>query len=684
MTVLKKSRTGIAVLLILSILLSFGLMGCDDEGGSTSSTSGTQGNSGNAGVDVSWGSGDANIDNVDDFSVEGTTHIYNITDTEHFLVQDGQSDYVIVIAKDAAERIQTAAKDFANFFLEATDVYLSTVYAEDISWKEDEKFIVLGENAISRKAGLKADASVLGDQGFHIKTVGRSIFVYGTGNESAQFGTYELLTQLFNFDYFGVDCYCIDQGVTEVPLKNYDVTDVPDIGIRATNYQFLMSDKATAQRLRLTNFGDMVIPVGGSTVHNSSKYISQSDYPDKAEWFSTDGKNLCYTAHGNEKEMKEMQQIVASVMIECFKAYPDRVLITMTHEDTQTLCACESCEEMKAHYNGSQAASVIIFLNGVAELVEEYFSSEEGKAYDRDFRILFFAYHATNQPPVNYDDATDTYSAVDDQVILNEHLIPYFAETNADYTRDFYDEESVNAPYADNLEGWAALTKRTYFWMYSTNFSYFLTPYNTFDTTQATYKFAVENKVDFIYDQGQSNQTGSATGWSWLKIYLYSKLTWNVDQDINALIDKFMENYFGPAGDIMKEVFYEWKAYANYQSDVLGYTGSRSIFYNALDTKLWNRQLLSDWTSRMTEALEAVEPVKNVDYTKYNLYVKNISTERLAYNYLLLKLYQPNMTEADIARAKAQFYHDQTLANIGRESERTGTVAALIEQWGIV
>ena len=624
------------------------------------------------------------IENISDFSVNNTVHIYNISDADGFLLQNGQSDYSIVIGADAHERIQTAAKDFANFFLEATEYYLPVVYAEDVTYSKESKYIIIGSNAVTEQTGVQADTAVLGDQGFHIKTVDSSIVILGSGNEGAQFGTYELLTQLFNFDYFGVDCYYLDKGITELPLKNYDITDVPDIGIRATNYQFLMSDKTTAQRMRLTNFGDMVIPVEGINVHNSSKYINKADYPDKEGWFSTDGKNLCYTAHGDTAEMEQMQRIVADVIIENFKANPEKLLITMTHEDTQTLCACPACEQMKNHYNGSQAASVVIFLNGVSEMVENYFATEEGKKYDRDFRILFFAYHATNKPPVQYNAETDTYSPVDDKVILNSHLIPYFAETNGDYTKDFYDRDSANAPYADNLKGWSVLSERIYFWMYSTNFSYFLTPYNTFDTTQATYKFAIENKVDFIYDQGQSNQTGSATGWSWLKIYLYSKLTWNVDQDMNVLIDRFMKGYFGPAAETMKQVFYQWKAYANYQSDVLGYCGSRSIFYDALDTKLWNRQLLSDWTADMTKAMEDVAYLQDENYTQYSMYVKNIATERIAYNYLLLKLFQPNMTAEDITIAMEQFYRDQTLANIGRESERTGTVTDLMKNWGII
>lgn len=639
------------------------------------------------------------IDNVSDFAVAGTTHIYNVTDTDDDIVRAGSSAYKIVISKDASPRIVTAAKDFTNFFLEATSVYLQTEYAEDVVYDQNSQFIVIGQNAVTEAAKLKAEFSVLGEQGFHIKTVGKSIFLYGFSPEGSQFAAYQLLTELFGFDYFGVDCYSLKTGVQDVKLKNYDITDVPDIGIRATNFQFLMTDKTTSQRLRLSNFSDVIIPVPGPAdgteeekkalvVHNSTRYFPKSVYFDESKpatyrphYYATDKVNICFTANGYADELAQMQDIAAEKIIECLDANPDKKLISMTQEDTQTFCECESCLSMKAKYNGSYGASIIIFLNGVAERVERHYTE---KGQERAFDILFFAYHETNKPPVVYNEAAATYEPCDEKVMLNDHLIPYFAETRGDYTKDYYNRDSENAPIADNLRGWATLSKRIYFWMYSTNFNYYLVPYNSFDATQATYKFAIENKVDYIYDQNQSNQTGSATGWSWLKIYLYSKLTWNVNQDMNGLIDKFMANYFGPAAATMRGVFNDWRLWANYQNAVLGCSGANSIYHEMLDRSLWSRQLLTDWTQRIEGALREVASVKDEDYTKYAMYVKNISTERISYNYLLLQLFQPTMTEESIATAKEQMYHDQTLANIGRESEHRGTMTQLMQSWGII
>lgn len=607
-----------------------------------------------------------------DYTVSDAVHSYQITDTDQFI----DSTYSIVISKTADEDTLTAANDFASLFRTATGLRIGRVYAENVTYSASSKYIVIGDNSVSRGQGIHGDD--LGTQGFRIRTVDNSIFVVGADSQGVQFGVYELLYQLFHYDCFGIDGYTIDKNVTQIPLKNYDITDVPDIGIRRSNYHYLTMDSVTERRMRLTYFGDYIIPVGDKMVHNSSQYISKEDYPDKTDWFSTDGENLCYTAHGNETEKAQMQSIIANIIIEKLEANPDKNAIGMMQEDNSTLCDCESCTAMQEHYNGAQVASVIIFLNRVCELVDAHFGGE------RDFTVLFFAYHATSQPPVVYDAQTGTYAPVDDQVLLNSHLKPFFADTDGDYTKDFYNADTANAEAAEQMNGWAALSEEMHFWMYGTNFSFYLIPYNTFDAMQANYKYAIEHGTDFIYDQGQASQSGTATGWSNLKIYLYSKLTWNVNQDREELIDRFMEGYYGPAADTVKDVFYSWKFVANYQTNELGFIGSRTIYKSLLKKEYWNQAVLIDWTARLEQAMQEVAHLQSTDPDSYAKYMKNIAAERIAYNFLLLELFQDTMTQEQIQTAKDQFYHDYQQTKIGYQQDREEPVSDLLIKWGII
>ena len=149
--------------------------------------------------------GGLEIDNISDFHVEGTVHEYNISDTGSFILQNGVTEYSLVISKSANERVKTAAKDFTNMFVEATGVFLPLLYAEDVAFDNESKYIVIGQNKILDAAGLAPDYEVLGTQGFNIKTVGKSIFLYGYSDEAAQFAAYELLAQLFNSEIIEIE-----------------------------------------------------------------------------------------------------------------------------------------------------------------------------------------------------------------------------------------------------------------------------------------------------------------------------------------------------------------------------------------------------------------------------------------------------------------------------------------------
>ena len=58
----------------------------------------------------------------------------------------------------------------------------------------------------------------------------------------------------------------------------------------------------------------------------------------------------------------------------------------------------------------------------------------------------------------------------------------------------------------------------------------------------------------YMFDQGQFNQS-VGTDWFRLKEYLTAKLQWNVNQDMDTLIDNFFTNYFKNASVSMKNFF---------------------------------------------------------------------------------------------------------------------------------
>jgi hypothetical protein len=287
----------------------------------------------------------------------------------------------------------------------------------------------------------------------------------------------------------------------------------------------------------------------------------------------------------------------------------------------------------------------------------------------------------TSAAPVVYDSATDTYSAVDESVMLDPNVCPFVAPINGDYTQDFY--ENNNATMARDMRGWHALSNEFYLWMYDTNFVNYLLPYNTLGAVQNTYKFAFECGADYIYAQGQWNQPNSATGWSILKQYINSKLGWNVNADVDALTDKFFEGCYGAAEGEMKKLYNEYRVLAQRQCDELGYSGARSIYFNGVRAELWPKSTLINWLNRLDAAAAALP--KATDTAEYDRRVTAIETEKISYLYLALSLYQNTLSGEALSAYKADFKRIVDKAGLMQYAETaSATIQALYDAWGIL
>lgn len=597
------------------------------------------------------------------------THIYNIAETDEWLVRGGVCDYVIVLPAQAEEYEIFAASELAQLFAEATGCSLAVVGDDEFSYDTDARAFAVGQVNFLGQAGIELDAQLLGHSGFRIVTKGNSVFMAGAEAYGTMCAVYEFLHLTLGFEQYSSNAMSLDRGVTELPLSLFDVTDVPDFQYRVRGYGFLDGDTTLRNRFRMQTINEIAIPVDGSIHHNSFKWLPkevwQSDHP---EWYSEDGRQLCYTAHGDSDSLDEMVFEVTEKMKTILMEDRDRQYITITHEDTQTWCTCTACTAERERYGGANSAVVIKFLNRVSRAVRSWFSGE-GAAYARDLKILFFAYHQTNKPPVVYDAATDSYSAIDESVLCDEGVAVYFAETNGDYTQSFY--ERNNAEIADNMRGWSALCDTMFFWTYGVNFSYYLTPYNCFNSMQDTYRFAVRCNPVLIFDQGAHNETAQPTAWGSLNAYLGAKLAWNVDSDVGALTDAFFTAQFGKGAESMRAMYDMFRMRAEYNEAYNGYSGSRSIFIDALQEKFWSKGLLENQLACVQNALEAIAPLAEDDPENYNIYYRNIVAERISPVYMLTEIYADKLKPAELEAYRRMLRADLELIGTTRLNEKT-------------
>ena len=618
------------------------------------------------------------VDTQQKGDVSGTVHEYTVTDTGKNIIANGASDYKILIPADQSTYIGTASLELQTLLKEATGVTLAVQEEDGVA--PSGKFISLGNTLLANDNSVSSDYATVGEQGFNITTKGDNIFITAARDIGVLWGVYGYLEQELNFDFYYDGVYDLDK-VTELPLRNYTATDVPDISYRSGGYYTSVKNTTSKNRMRYVSYDpDVLIPVGGLWIHNSLKYLPFEQYgTEHSEWYmDSKGSELCYTAHGRDTESyQEMTDTVVQVMFDSFtnEAYLNYNAIAITIMDHSLFCSCPACNAIIEKY-GANSATIILFCNDVAEKLEARLR-EIGDARADTFQIVFFAYHETTEAPV--DTVTDpetgevSYS-YDPAMKCNPHVGVFYAPIRANYTASYYTSMS-NATYRNLMGAWSEICDFVYFWAYDTYFKNYLIPYNSFNAISDLYKFAYESKVDLMFCQGQTGQTTAATGWALLRDYLASKLGWNVNEDVDALIEKFFNAMYGAESKTMLTIFNEYRALARWQIEEKGYItdiGSAT----GVSAEFWPKNVLADWTERMYRAID------NLNALGDTASADHVRIEQISDLYLYLTLYGNTGDMQTTNRYKNDFAQSINDFSITKAREN-GDIADVLSEFGL-
>lgn len=665
------------ILCLTLACLTLGLTACKDDGEVSSST-----------MDSSGGSNSSPVVPTMDFdkhTVAGTLHKISVTDSERVFTQNGQTAYKIV-ADIEDVLCGTATKKAADFIQMhttlSTGALLPVVTNGVNDWQSSDKYVVIGREDLFEKAGLSMPKDNIGTTGYYIKSVGDSVFIMANGAEGYHLGALAFLRAVVGYDMLSEDCVIYEKDGKTLP--EIEIIEKPDI-----DYRQEPNGMSTVELYGMAINGDTDLypAIDGATIHNAFEFIPKSQYQAQhPEWYSLDGTQPCFTARGVAEEYDAYIHTIAEKMIEEIDRNPAYENITFTMEDTPSLCSCDACNEYRIKY-GTISASVINFMNDVDDIVQAYIDDVyPGKVMN----LLFFAYHETEPAPVTKD-ASGAYvpvtSYVDENgerveiepMVCNENVCPLLAPIGAKYTHTFY--EDINSAEAENVIAWQAVSSKLYMWLYSTNFGYYMYPYNTWDSTQATYQYMVENKAAYIYNQGQYNQSGQ-TAFTKLKTYLDSKLMFDCNADYNAILDKFFKYYFLDASEIMRGVFDEIQVWmrnleATYRTELNGY-----IRESIAQAKCWPQQMLEGWWTDMQNGLKAVEKYKKTDPELYVMLKNHITMESLFPRYALCTLYA-NTYSPDVRLAmRSALKTDCEELKLTRHEEHN-TISGVFAGWGL-
>lgn len=591
-----------------------------------------------------------------------------------YLASNGETEYKIVIPENASSLIQIAVSDFNKFFSEATGVSMPVV--KDSEFNGDGKFISVGETTLLKNTEITYSFDELGRDGYKIITEGDDLYLIGGGEYGTLYAAYELLEILVGFDFFAEDCYTVTKGLTQVPLYDLSMTDIPDFPIRVASDRIVESSNQTLYRLRERPQSENFLTVKNYWAHNSIKYIEDS--PDVNDsWYNNSKTQLCYTAHGDEAEYGKMLNAAFASMKEALIQTTDRDGVTFTMEDNHDYCNCSACTAMTEQY-GALSSTIILFLNDLNSMVREWFETEEGKPYARDLRIVFFAYNSYEAAPASYNESTGKYEPING-IKMDDGVYCMLAPIQMDYYRPITDP--LNQEYYTNLKAWGDFANgNLYLWYYSTNFWNYLAPYDCFDSFAENYRVAAEYNTFYLFDQRQTDESGAITGWSTLKDYVCSKLGWDVDRNPEELIDKFFEGYFGPAAPEMRVIFDQLRLLTEYNKEHNEMGGNATIYLSLTNEKFWPKDVLLQWMVQYDLAVEKIAPLKESNPALYESYLEHIQKEKISTLYLLVECYSYNTSVTLIDAYKAEFKELADKLGVTKYHE-SSDISNLYDKW---
>jgi uncharacterized protein DUF4838 len=497
--------------------------------------------------------------------------VYAANDNLDF-VQDSKSDYTIVLPAEPTPIEKTAASELQNYLEKATGAKLPIV-AEKGS--KEEKRILIGATVEGQKllGDLKLDK--LDYDRIVLKRFGDQIILAGHPQRGTLYAVYTFLEDQLGVRWWTPDCETVPNRPS-FSIAKLDKVYAPKLRIREP-YCRAMHNGLFAARNKCNGSSNKIsAEFGGHQrfcmfVHTFYRLLPPEKYfQDHPEWYSLidghrkhDHAQLCLT---NEAMRKELTKNA----LERLRKDPTAALISISQNDCYSRCECEKCKAIE-EAEGSPAGLLLQFVNKVAEDIEKEFP---------EVLVETLAYVYTRKPPKT--------------VRPRENVVVRLCSIECSFAQPL--DSDANAAFRDDIRGWAKIAPQLYVWDYVTNFEVYQLPHPNLRVLAPNIRFFEKNNVIGLFEQGDC---GSNVGdFIRMRAWLLARLMWDSSQNADALIDEFLNGYYGPAGKYLKKYL-----------TIINDAGERENYHlNCFepDTK---RYLKLDDLNRATRAFDKAEKV---------------------------------------------------------------------------
>lgn len=482
------------------------------------------------------------------------------------LARNSKATCVIVIDPAATAPEQTAAGELAATLRQIT----GAEFVIQTNTKAPTRAILVGAGEAARKAFVEVPFDGLGDEELVIQTRGNRLLLAGGRPRGTLYAVNRFLQQQCGVRWWTPWASRIPKQPT-LRLGELGLREKPAFEYRES-FWYPAFDADWSWRNGGNGQSSKLTPEKGGRI--SYKGFVHTFYPlvppekhfaEHPEWFSlikgkrtADRAQLCLT---NPK--------LRDFMVERVKAWlresPDAGIISVSQNDWHGACECADCKALD-DAEGTHAATMLAFVNYVAEKIEPEFPR---------VAVDTLAYQYTRKPPKTLKP--------------RPNVIVRLCSIECNFREPL--DHSSNTAFADDIRGWSKLCQRLYIWDYTTDFAHYVQPHPNWFTLDANLRFFAAHNVRGVFEQGAYQSHGSEM--SELRAWVLAQLLWNPKQDGRALIQEFLEGYYGSDAAPLLRRYLDLMHDASKGHNLTCYSGTDASFLRfkplAEAEKLWQQ-----------------------------------------------------------------------------------------------
>lgn len=487
------------------------------------------------------------------------------------LIIRGKTNYNLVVPTQADAREKKAAQQL-QFYLSKVSKALQVVNEEEYS---GENAIYLGKTAFAKTAGL--DSVLLEEDAYLFKRLDNNLIIAGGAENGLLNGVYSLL-EFFGFRKYSADDPLLLPGTNAFSFPK-DELKTPRIKYRTTNYYDARdADYKSWHKLSSTDSWGMF-------VHTFELLISAEKYgKTHPEYFSLiDGARNPVTQLCLSNE--EVFQTLVAELKERIEKNPKAKYWSVSQNDNDKYCQCGPCTALNKKYGNLPSGSMVWFVNKVAREFP-------------DKIISTLAYWYTRAAPSN--------------IVAEPNVNIMLCNIESTRENPVFDTDPA---FTSDLQDWGKMSQDILIWDYNIQFANPVSPFPNLHTIGPNIKFYIQNNVGALFMQA----TGNKGEFGHLRAYLITKLMWNPNADPNAIINDFLEGYYGKAAapirnyiDSMREALlndnFRLNIFGDPRDAVNNYLApDKMIHYNRLFDKA--EKAVSEDKEKLTRVKEARLPL---------------------------------------------------------------------------